>query len=51
MPKVLQYLIKREGIIVIVDVPERQEDEDKADFDLRAQRERELALHPDYAPE
>ena len=51
LPKVLQHLIRRDGIIVVVETPDREADEEEADYQLRVKRDRVLALNPNYAPE
>lgn len=57
MPKIIQYLIKREGVIVEIERPARKEDTDDSQgetdeqYNLRVNRQRVLALHPDYSAE
>ena len=46
--KIVAHLIKRESVLLVVDQPEQLEGESGADYARRAQRERVLALNPNY---
>ena len=47
--KIVQHLIRREAVLVVVETPQRNEGEALADFNKRQQRERYLAINPNYS--
>lgn len=49
--KIINHLIKREGILVVVAAPRRQPGESELAFRNKLWRERRLALSPSYVPE
>jgi hypothetical protein len=49
--RVINHLVRREGLVVVVTVPRRRDGEAEAAFRGRLWRERVLALSPSYVPE
>lgn len=49
--KIVQHLIRKEAILVVVEIPQRNEGEDDATYARRQQRERILAINPNYTNE
>ena len=49
--RVINHLVRREGLVVVVTVPRRREGEGEAAYRGRLWRERVLALSPSYVPE
>jgi hypothetical protein len=49
--RVLNHLVRREGLVVVVTVPRRADGEAEAAYRGRLWRERVLALSPSYVPE
>ena len=47
--KIVQHLIRREAVLVVVETPQRNEGESLDDFNKRQQRERYLAINPNYS--
>ena len=46
--KIVQHLIRKEAVLIVVETPARNEGEDDASYARRQQRERILALNPNY---
>ena len=49
--KIVQHLIRREGVLIVVESPTREPGEDDRTFAKRQQRERVLAVAPTYTDE
>lgn len=49
--KIIHHLIRRDNALVVIDTPSRREDEALEVFNKRQQRERILAVNPNYAAE
>jgi hypothetical protein len=49
--KVINHLIKKEGLLAVVATPARQQGEDAESYKNRLWKERRLALAPNFAPE
>ena len=49
--KIVQHLIRKEAVLVIVETPVRNSGEDDSNYARRQQRERILAVNPNYSVE
>lgn len=49
--KIVQHLIRKEAVLVVVETPARNPGEEDASYAKRQQRERVLALNPNYSVE
>ena len=49
--KIVQHLIRKEAVLVVVEIPARNAGEDDIGYAKRQQRERVLALNPNYTTE
>eukprot|EP00891_Asterochloris_glomerata_P009792 jgi/Astpho2/9792/e_gw1.00149.18.1_t len=49
--KIVHHLIRRDNALIVVDAPQRSEGEADQDFAMRQQRERVLAVNPNFAAE
>ena len=49
--KIVQHLIRKEAILVVVETPPRNPGEDDINYARRQQRERILALNPNFTSE
>lgn len=49
--KVISHMIKREGLLVVVTAPRKQQGEGAEAYRNRVWKERRLALSPSYVPE
>lgn len=49
--KIVHHLIRRDNALIVVDAPQRSEGEADQDFAVRQQRERVLAVNPNFAAE
>lgn len=49
--KIVQHLIRTVGVLLVVETPERAPEDDDGAYARRVQRERVLALNPNFAVE
>ena len=49
--KVINRLVRQGDTLAVLSKPEQKADEDEVDFNSRAQLERVLSLHVNYAPD
>ena len=49
--KIIQHLIRAAGVLLVVETPERAAEDDDAAYARRVQRDRVLALNPNFAVE
>ena len=49
--KIVQHLIRKEAVLVVVETPARNPGEDDASYARRQQRERVLAINPNFSSE
>lgn len=47
--KIVQHLISKQAVLLVVDTPQRQPEEGDEAYAKRTQRERLLAVNPNYA--
>eukprot|EP00884_Botryococcus_braunii_P020929 jgi/Botrbrau1/751/Bobra.0181s0010.1 len=46
--KIVQHLISKQAVLLVVDTPQRQAEEDDSAYNRRVQKERLLAVNPNY---
>ena len=49
--KIVQHLIRKEAVLIVVEMPARHEGEEDAAFARRQQRDRILAVNPNFIME
>jgi hypothetical protein len=49
--KIVQHLITKQAVLLVVDTPARQPEEDDMAYARRVQKERLLAVNPNYTME